>query len=135
MSDQAIRGLLQSRLLTAGWADQTAWEGKAFTPAAGTPYQDVSTFFATALPIGLAGSDQSRGEFQVRILWPAAGVAERGIGEAWARAEAVAAVFPRNLVLSNASGKVKISRRPTISRGPVQGDRDVTIVRVQFTDR
>lgn len=137
MSYQALRGLLQSRLLDAGWADRTKWERKSFTPVQGQAYQDVSTRFAQPLPIGLVGSDQDRGEFQVRVLWPSADIAERGLGEAWARAEEIAALFPRNYTKTGAGGvMIKVTRKPTIDVSPApQGDRDVLVVRVQFSDR
>lgn len=140
MTEQVMRGLLQARLKTLGWADQTAWEGRAFTPTPGTPYQEITTQFFDALPIGLVGSDMVRGLFQVRLLYPlttpdGTGVTQVGIGPAWARAAEIQALFPRNLVLSNIGGRVKIAARPTINRGPVQGDRDVTVVRIAFRDR
>jgi hypothetical protein len=139
-SEQAIRGILQSHLLTLGWETQTAFEGKAFTPNASTPYQEVSTVFAEPLPRTLAGSDEHRGTFQVRLLYPLStpggtGVTQVGIGAATARAEAIKAAFPRNLKLSSGGQTVKVLRTAHITRGPVQGDRDVTIIRVRFGDR
>jgi hypothetical protein len=134
MSVQAMRGLLQTQLLTVGtgWDAQTAYEGKPFTPTVGAAYQEVTTVFSEPLPITLSGSDEARGLFQVRLLYP---VVTTGIGPQTARAEAIAAAFPRNLKLSSGGVTVKVSRKPQITRGPVQGDRDVTIVRIRFSDR
>lgn len=137
-SHQAMRGLLQARLMTLGWETQTAFEGKGFVgaqPDAATPYQEVSTFFATPDDDTLAGSSGQRGEFQVRILWPLTDVRAQGIGAPTARAEEIKAAFPRNLVLTSGGQRVKVMSSAHISRGPVQGDRDVTVVRLRFGDR
>lgn len=134
-SEQAMRGILQTRLLTLGWATQTAYEGKAFTPDAAQPYQEVATQFAAPVPIGLASTDMLGGTFQVRLLYPVAQVAANGSGAPMARAEAIKAAFSRNLRLQTGAQLVKILRAAAISRGPVQGDRDVTLVRIRFGDR
>lgn len=132
MSIQVMRGLLQTRLLTLGWADQTAFEGKPFTPTSGVSYQELTTTFSEADAITLASSDMQRGLFQVRLMYP---VGTTGIGPQTARAEQIVALFPRNLTILSGGAKVKIMRKPAITRGPVQGDRDVTIVRIRFSDR
>jgi hypothetical protein len=62
-------------------------------------------------------------------------VKANGTGAPTARAMAIKAAFARNLKLSSGGQTVKIMRTPHITRGPVQGDRDVTIVRVRFSDR
>lgn len=132
MSIQAMRGLLQTRLLTLGWADQTAFEGKPFTPTAGVPYQELTTIFSAPDAITLSHSDMLRGLFQVRLLYP---IVTTGIGPQTARAEQIAALFPRNLRLTGSGALVKIARGAGITRGPPQGDRDVTIIRIRFNDR
>lgn len=133
MSDQVMRGLLQTRLLSLGWAAQTVFEKRSFTPTPGVPYQEVTTVFSEAEAITLAGSDHGRGVFQVRLMYPL--LPAEGIGEAWARAEEIRALFPRNLKLLGGGATVKIMRKPVITRGTPQGDRDVTIIRVRFSDR
>lgn len=141
MTVQTIRGLLQTRLLTLGWEAQTAFEGKQFTPTAGTPYQELTTVFVEPDAFALADSSQRIGTFQVRLLYPltkadGSGTTQNGgIGPPTARAQAIADAFPRNLVLSSGGQKVKIMREAHITRGPPQGDRDVTIVQVRFSDR
>lgn len=132
MSIQIMRGLLQSRLLTLGWADQTAFEGKPFTPTAGVPYQELTTSFAEPDAITLSHSDMQRGLFQVRLLYP---IVTTGIGPQTVRAEQIAALFPRNLIIEGPGGRVKIARAAQITRGPPQGDRDVTVIRIRFRDR
>lgn len=133
-SEQAIRGILQTRLLTVGtgWTNQTAYEGKPFTPTAGTPYQEVTTVFAEPLALSHTGPSEYRGTFQVRLLYP---IVTTGIGPQTTRAEAIKAAFPRNLKLTSGGQTVKIMKTPHITRGPPQGDRDVTIVRIRFSDR
>lgn len=135
MTAQVMRGLLQTRLLTLGWASQTVFEGRGFTPAPGTPYQLVNTIFAEPEALTVAGSSMQEGIFQVRLMYPLAEVAKDGIGVPWARAEQIAALFPRNLLLTSGGVKVKIAREAQIIRAEPQGDRDVTIVRVRFRDR
>ena len=135
MSQQIIRGLLQTRLLTLGWDDQTAFEGKHFKPTADTPYQEVVTIFAEADATTVSGSSLLRGNFQVRLMYPLADVAANGIGVPWARAEQIQALYHRNLSMAAAGAKVMIAREPQITRAPPQGDRDVTIIRVRFRDR
>lgn len=140
MTVQAMRGLLQQRLMTLGWEDQTVFEGRQFTPTPGVPYQEVATTFAEPDPITLSHSDQQRGEFQIRLLYPlvatdGSGTAQTGIGAPTARAQEIADAFPRNLKLASGSVTVKITRKPWITRGPPQGDRDVTIIRLRFSDR
>lgn len=132
MTQQAMRGILQTRLMTLGWDDQTAFEGRTFEPETDVPYQEVTTDFSDPDAITVAGSDMQRGVFQVRLLYP---LSNTGIGPQTARAEAIAAAFPRNLRLTTGGQLVKIMRAPAITRAPVQGDRDVTIVRVRFGDR
>ncbi|MDO8912300.1 MAG: phage tail terminator-like protein [Phenylobacterium sp.] len=138
-SEQAMRGILQTRLLTLGWAEWTAFEGKGFAdgrePNGTIPYQEVETRFASAVPIGLARTDMLGGTFQVRLMWPVAQVRASGIGAPNARAEAIKALFPRTWKQKTGGQTVKITRAPAITRGPPQGDRDVTIVRVRFADR
>ena len=135
MSEQVMRGLLQSRLLTLGWADQTVLEGKGFTPTPGTPYQLVNTIFNEPEAITLSDSSLLQGIFQVRLMYPLAGVAANGIGVPWARAEQIKALFPRTLTMLAAGSKVKIKRDARITRVEPQGDRDVTVVRIRFSDR
>lgn len=143
MNEQAVRGALQTRLLTLGWdASRTAFEGKAFTPAPSQAYQEVTTDFRSAVGRTHTGSSWGRGIFQVRVMWPQAsptgdiGTSTAGIGAASARAEAIKAGFPMNLKLTGAGGQVvKVMAEPVITRGPPQGDRDVTIVRFRFRDR
>lgn len=134
-SQQLMRGILQTRLLTLGWEAQTAFEGKPFSPAADTPYQEVSTAFFMPLDRTHTGPAQESGEFQVRLLYPVSQVAAEGVGVPQARADAIKAAFPKNLRLSSGGQLVKVMATPAISRGPVQGDRDVTVVRIRFSDR
>lgn len=142
MTVQIIRGLLQTQLLTVGtgWTNQTAYEGLQFTPTAGTPYQELTTVFVDPDPFTLSDSSQRIGTFQVRLLYPltkadGTGTAQAGIGAPTTRAQAIADAFPRNLTLPvGGPAQVKIMREAHITRGPPQGDRDVTIVQVRFSD-
>ena len=139
MTIQAVRGLLQAQLLTLGWEAQTSYEGKGFigaAPDALTPYQEVDFTFAEPLPISLSGSsDEERGLFQVRLLWPVSIVKANGTGAPTARAQAIRDAFPRNLILTGSGAKVRITRKAQTQRAPIQGDRDVTLVRIRFSDR
>ena len=137
MNEQAVRGALQTRLLTLGWdATRTAFEGKGFTPDPAVAYQEVTTDVRSAMGATMAGSSWGQGTFQVRVMWPLADVTANGIGAPGARAQAIKDGFPRNLKLAGAGGQiVKIMTEPVITRGPPQGDRDVTIVRLNWRDR
>ena len=131
MNRQAARDLLESRLRTLGWTTQTAWENVGFSPTVGTAYQEVTTAFAETDAITLADSSQNLGVFQVRLMYPP----NVGTKAADIRAKAIADAFPRNDVLSNADAKVKIMREAHITGGGKQGDRDVTVIRIRFSDR
>lgn len=132
MNRQTVRGLLQARLATLGWASQTAWENVPFTPTTGTAYQEVATAFSEPDAFTLADSSQSQGVFQVRLLYPL----NVGTGEADARAKAIADIFPRNLTLPiGGPPQIKITREPHVTGGGKQGDRDVTVIRIRFSDR
>lgn len=135
MSEQVMRGLLQSRLLTLGWSAQTVFEGRSFTPSAGTPYQLVNTIFGEPEAITVTGSSRLQGTFQVRLMYPLADIAAQGISAPWGRAEEIKAIFPRNLRMTAAGVLVKVSRDAQITRLEPQGDRDVTVVRIRFSDR
>lgn len=143
MDEQAVVGALQTRLLTLGWdASRTAFEGKSFTPNPTQAYQEIETIFHTPVGRTHTGSSWGQGTFQVRIMWPLAaatgdlGTSANGIGAPRARAKVVKAGFAMNLKLTGAGGqKVKVMQEPVITRGPPQGDRDVTIVRIKFQDR
>lgn len=137
MNEQAVIGALQTQLLTLGWdASRTVFEDKAFTPNPSEAYQEATTDFRSAVGRTHTGSSWGQGIFQVRIMWPAADVAENGPGAHRARAIAVKAGFPMNLKLTGAGGQVvKVMEEPVISRAPSQGDRAVRIVRFRFRDR
>lgn len=130
MSQQVIRGALQTRLKTLGWADQTAWENRKFTPTAGVPYQRVTTLFAEPNNLGLGETALERGVFQVTLAYPVGS----GIGASTARAEAIRDAFPKNLTID---GKVKVARAPEITRLGVDKDEawDITTVRIRFVER
>jgi hypothetical protein len=133
MSQQAIRGALQTQLTTLGWADQTAFEGMAFTPTTGTPYQEVTTAFSEPNSYSVGATFQELGVFQVRLLYP---LDNSGIGAQTTRAEAIRAAFPKNLALpAGGPTVVKIMRAGAITRGGPDGDRDVTIIRFRFSNR
>lgn len=132
MSQPDIRVLLEARVATLGWETQTAWENKAFKPTVGTAYQEVTTVFAEPDAITLSDSDVLRGLFQVRLLYPL----DKGTSTAFARAKTISDAFPRNLTLPvGGPVQVKITRAAHITSGGKEGDRDVTLVRVRFSDR
>lgn len=127
MSQQDIRGALQAQLMTLGWEDQTAWEDRAFSPTTGVPYQVVNTLFAEPNSYGLGPGAMERGLFQVRLMYPV----NSGVAVSGARAEEIQAAFPKNLHL----GAAKIMRKPEITRLGPEADRDITIVRIRFSER
>lgn len=128
MSQQAIRGALQTQLATLGWSSQTAWENRQFTPTAGTPYQIVNTLFAEPNSYGLGDGALERGIFQVRLAYPV----DTGAADSSTRAEAIRAAFPKNQIVG---GVVKVNRKPEVTRLGAEGDRDITVVRIRFIER
>lgn len=127
-TQQEIRGALQTQLMTLGWADQTAWPNRQFTPTPGTPYQRVDTLFAEPNSYGIGDGAMERGIFQVTLAYPLNG----GVAESTARAESIRAAFTKN---SRPGGLVKVARKPEVTRIGVDGDRDITTIRIRFTER
>lgn len=128
MSQQGIRGALQSQLMTLGWADQTAWEDRHFSPTGGVPYQIVRTLFAEPNSYSVGEGAFERGIFQVTLAYPL----NSGVGVSTTRAEAIRAAFPNKL---NLGGVVKVMRKPEITRLGADDDRDLTVIRIRFSER
>lgn len=131
MSTQVLRGLLQTQLMTLGWVGQTVWEKKHFTPTPGVPYQRVNTLFAEPNSYSLGTSAQERGIFQVTLYFPLNG----GAAVSTERAEAIRTAFPKNLRLLGLGRLVKVMRKPEITELGPEGDRELTQVRIRFSDR
>lgn len=128
MDQQLIRGAFQSRLATLGWHDATAWENRAFTPTSGVPYQRVNTLFAEPNSYGLAAGSMERGIFQITLAYPV----NTGVAESAERVEEIRALFPKNQIVG---GVAKVTRTPEVTRLGADGDRDITVIRVRFTER
>lgn len=132
MIQQAIRGALQTQLLTLGWTDQTAFEDKVFEPDPDVPFQEVHTQFIEPNSYALKRGFQERGIFQVKLLYPVG----QGVGPSGTRAALIRAAFARDTRLP-ASGPlvVKIMGQPSVVRVGRVDDRDVTLIRARFSDR
>lgn len=112
-------------------ANLTAFENVTFVPIVGLPYEEPIVAMITPNDYALADGAQQRGIFQVALKYPIG----QGSGAATARAEAIKAGFAKNLRLTSGGQLVKIMRTPEITRTGIDGDRDVTLVRIRFSDR
>lgn len=109
-------------------ANLTAYENVAFDPVAGVPYERINIVPATPRAAALSGASKiRRGFMQVTLCWPI----NVGTGGASARVDAIEAGFPNNTTISG----VKIMSPADVTLLGVDGDRDVTVVRIRFSDR
>ena len=96
---QDIRGALQNRLAAVTGIPAIAYEGKGYTPVAGTPFVEPVFIPISSPPV--TNGDQKvflhEGLFQVAVVYPVA----KGTGPAEAMADAIKASFTPGTVLSN----------------------------------
>lgn len=124
-----IKKAFEKKLQTLSPALSTAYEGVAFTPVSGTPYQAVQLVpRRTENPS--VGDDHYRdtGEFQVFLAYPT----NSGSATILARAEALRTHFKRGTSLVEGSTTVLITRTPQISGTTVVGDRLVVPVIITY---
>lgn len=110
-------------------ANLTAWEGVAFQPVAGVPYQKVN--FVRAAPENPTfGGGHSReiGFLQVTLYYPNA----VGTLDMDTRAELIKSAFPRGSSFIKDGVTVNIPRTPSILSGAPQVERQVLLVRIPY---
>lgn len=135
MSEAAMRAAVETALKTLGWEDQTAWENRAFTPTAGTPFQRVTCGFGRPRHEENRAAYTQQGWMQVDLMYPsgdAPGAPPSGPGEATERAELFRTVFWRGRTLEAGGVKTTIWEAPEIMTGRTDGDRYIVPVVVRF---
>lgn len=118
MSTATIRKLLQERLASISPSLPTAYDNAVMKESVGTSYQEVNLIPAGVEdPVfGVPGGSSLRrdiGLMQVTLCYPEGA----GSGAAEARAEAVRSQFPRGLVLTDGSIRLRIEKSPVIHQG------------------
>lgn len=120
MSTASIRKALETRLAALSPAVATQYEGVAFQPVNGTPYQR-----ANLLPGQPDNSEQGSqnylevGVFQVTLCYPLA----NGTGDVGARAELLRQHFKRGTTMTQDGINVIVIRTPAVAAGYPDGDR------------
>lgn len=113
-------------------ANLTAYENVPFDPVTGVPYERIFVKWAAPRATNVAdASKMRRGFLQVTICWPI-GV---GTGGAAARADAIEAGFPNNSTITSGGQSVKIMSPADVTLMGIEDDRDVTVVRIRFSER
>lgn len=133
MSAVIIRQLLEEAALAVDPTFATAWENVIFVPVSGTPYQQVVLMLAT--PQNPTFSNQAAPDFtreigylQITLHYP------QGAGpkDAYAKAQALRAVFFQGKTFTSGNITVIISGTPAIAPGRVDGDRWSIPVKIPF---
>lgn len=123
-----IKKAFEKRLATLSPAIATAYEGVSFTPTT-APYQRV--MLVPSQPLNpTMGTEHYRevGSFQVFLNYPA----NKGSGEAIARASQIRTLFKRGTTLIEDSTEVKILTTPQISGNSIVQDRIVVPVIIGY---
>ena len=123
-----IKKAFEKRLATLSPAIATAYEGISFTPTT-APYQRV--MLVPSQPLNpTMGTEHYRevGSFQVFLNYPA----NKGSGEAIARASQIRTLFKRGTTLIEDSTEVKILTTPQISGNSIVQDRIVVPVIISY---
>lgn len=123
-----IKKAFEKRLATLSPAIATAYEGVSFTPTT-APYQRV--MLVPSQPLNpTIGTEHYRevGSFQVFLNYPA----NKGSGEAIARASQIRTLFKRGTTLIEDSTEVKILTTPKISGNSIVQDRIVVPVIISY---
>lgn len=127
MSAVKIKAALETAL--NGMASlSTAWENAAFTPVAGTPYQQVNILFAEPDNVEYGRTHRELGFMQIKLMYPL----QVGSVTAITRAELIRSTFYRGASFTSSGVTVIIDRTPEISAGSVEGDRWAIPVKVRF---
>lgn len=128
MSTVKIRAALETALNGMSPALATAWENTAFTPAAGTPYQQVNMLFAVPSNNEIGSRYQQSGYMQVKLMYPP----QIGTAAVGARAELIRATFRRGVTFVNGGVTTMITDTPEVSPGTSDSDRFSLILKIRF---
>lgn len=99
-------------------AQLNAWEGVAFKPLVGVPYQQVTMLPAEPENITYGSGYRESGIFQVVLNYPP----NEGTGDITARAEMIRAAFPRGASFTADGLTVNVRRTPQILPATLVGE-------------
>jgi hypothetical protein len=106
-----------------------AWEGVAFEPVAGVPYQKVNVLYATPINSTLGTSHyREHGYLQVSLYYPT----NMGTVDVVTRAELIRSTFPRGASFSNGGVVVNIDKTPAILPGLVESETFAMAVMIPY---
>lgn len=128
MSAVKIRAALETALNAMSPAISTAWENMAFTPVAGTAYQQVNVLFADPDNTEFGSRHRELGYMQVKLMYQL----QVGTSVVMARAELIRTTFYRGASFTNGGVTVIVEKTPEISVEQVEGDRYAVPVRIRF---
>lgn len=129
MSVVHVRAALETALADMSPPLATANENVAFTPVAGTPYQQVTLILVDPDNAENTPSYRLDGVLQVSLMYPQGD----GPGAATARAEMIRSTFRRGTTFSAGGITTMVFKTPTIMTGRNEGDRFHLPVRIPFT--
>lgn len=106
-----------------------AWEGVAFEPVAGVPYQKVNALYATPQnPTMGGGHTRETGYIQISLYYPT----NLGTVDVLTRAELIRSTFPRGASFSNGGVVVSIDNTPAILPGVVESETYAMAVMIPY---
>lgn len=106
-----------------------AWEGVAFEPVAGVPYQKVHMLYASPMnPTMGDGHYREQGYLQISLYYPT----NMGTLDVVTRAELIRSTFPRGASFSNDGVEVNIDKTPEFIPGVVESETYAMAVRIQY---
>lgn len=128
MSVVKVRAALETALSGMSPTLSTAYENVAFTPVAGTAYQQVHFLFAKPVNREYGTRHQEFGYMQVALMYPL----QIGTSTIAARAELIRTTFQRGNTFVSGGVTTMITETPEVGGGGVEGDRYVVRVKIPF---
>ncbi len=128
MSEAAIRAALETRLSLLTPALSTAWENVTFSPDETLPYQRAHLLRAQPENPTFDTFKRKLGVLQVTLFYPQ----QDGPANADARADLLAAWFPRGLAMTSGGYVVTVDGTPYVMPGFQDEDRWAVPVRIPY---
>lgn len=128
MSQKEIKVALDKAIGLLSGDIQTEYENVAFTPTAGTPYQQLHFLPAVNTSIEITGAGALyRGVYQITLKYPV----NKGVNPPLDKAESIIKAFPKSRVLVE-SDTVVICGLPGYRKLGVDGDRYIYAVSIEY---
>ena len=128
MSQKEIKVALDKAIGLLSGDIQTEYENIAFTPTAGTPYQQLHFLPAPSTSIEISGEASiHRGIYQITLKYPV----NKGVNPPLDKAESIIKAFPKSRVLVE-NDTVVICESPTYRKLGVDGDRYIYAVSIEY---